>query len=135
MHDQVIERDRAAQARQVGGDAAGEIAAIEIVEPRFAQLMQRGGQAWLNQAFAGHRHTPAGQEDVGEAGLMRQFVPLGTDRPIQAGGDRHTSYCIVDRVGEQARERHLATQLPCLTEGQFPARYRSGYGQGGQRAA
>ena len=41
---QIGARHRAADALQIGGDLAADIAAIEIVEPGGAELFERGGE-------------------------------------------------------------------------------------------
>ena len=89
----ILARDRAADAFEVGGDLAPDIAAIEIVEAGMGKMRKRLGERLLLQGGAGRRRFAVQQECRGEArhGLkLRKMIVreprLAARHPIAVAG-------------------------------------------------
>ncbi len=97
-------RHRAADAFQIGGDLAADIAAIEIVEPGMAQMIERCANAVCLQGDAGVRRLA-----VGEEGLPRSrarpcsSASFSAREPRLAAGDDIAVAGMADRGREQHR--------------------------------
>src|SRR6185503_12386348 len=65
---QVGARHRAADALEIGGDLAPDIAAVEIVEPGAGEMLERGGKRALFDAGAHFWRLAVDQEGRVEAG-------------------------------------------------------------------
>ena len=66
-------RHRAADAFEIGGDLAPDVAAIEIVEPGMGELFERRGERALLQPCAGLGRFAVDEEGLAEAGGVFQL--------------------------------------------------------------
>ena len=71
---QILARDRAADAFEIGGDLAPDIAAVEIVEAGMGELLERRGERLLLQRGADRRRLAVDQKGRGKA---RHVLELG----------------------------------------------------------
>ena len=85
---QVGARHRAADAFQIGGDLAPDIAAIEIAEPGVAELLERRGEGALLELGARFRRFAVDQEGLQKARRGFQFGKFLDRQPRLAARDR-----------------------------------------------
>ena len=115
---------------------ACEIAAIEIVEARGDELLQRIGESRLPQARAFLKRGAAGQVDVRETRLVAHLIQLARDVAGEVAGDRDTAGCVGDGVFEQPRQGQAAAPaIAADVVRHLPAGHGARHGQGGQGAA
>ncbi len=107
---EVLQAERTTDGGQVLRNAARQIAPVEIVEPRFRQLLQRGSQAWLAKACTGKRRHAARQEGFGKPGYSRELMGPRCNAGRLAMRDRNAVAGIADGVGKQPRQRHAPAQ-------------------------
>ena len=65
---QIVAGDGTADAFQIGGDLAADIAAIKIVEPGLRQMRERRGEGFLLEDGADRRRFAAGEERPAKPG-------------------------------------------------------------------
>ena len=134
---QIGARHRAADALQIGGDLAADIAAIEIVEPGLRELLERRGERRLLQLRADLRRLAVDQE-----GLARSRAPpsspasFSAREPRLAARHRVALARVLDRRRRAAR-RAAACRRCALRrlERQHPAADRARHGERGERPA
>ena len=132
---EVGERDRRAGRGEVRCDRAREIAAVEIREPRARELLERRGELRLEEERPGGRDVAAGEEHLGEPRLRLELLPLRGGVDVLAARDGDAGLAVVDRVGQEARERQLPAELAAHLVREPPAGDRAGDGVGGDAAA
>ena len=70
---EVPARHRTADAVEIAGDLACDIAAIVIVEPGMGEMIERCGERWLLEGRAGIGRATIDQECLRKAGDVPQF--------------------------------------------------------------
>ena len=128
-------RDRRADAVEIAGDLARDVAAIEIGEPGMGELFERRGERRLPQHMAGGRRLAVDQEGLRETGNSFQLARDRRREIGEAARHRRALAGLADGVAEQHRERQRAALCLRGFERQHPAAYCAWYGQGRQRTA
>ena len=105
---QIRAGDRRADALQIGSDLAADIAAIEIAEPGFGEMLQRGGEGGLLELGALLRCFAADQKRVEEAGRGFQFCIFVDGQPGLTARHRIALARVPDGGVEQHMQRQTA---------------------------
>jgi hypothetical protein len=107
---QILARDRAADALQIGGDLAPDIATIEIGKARMGEPVERIGELEIAPRGAGFRQLTFDKEGLGEAGrreqgflLQQSISPLGRADGIAVAGK-------TDGISQQKIEGQLPAE-------------------------
>ncbi len=129
---EVVQAQRAAEARELGGECARERAAVEIVEASPREPLE--GRRERRKALPRHRsrRLRVVQERTGESGLRRELVQKSVSVVHLALRDGRPFARVPDGILEQARERQPAADD---AERGLPAGHRAGNGVGRQRSA
>ena len=98
-------RDRAADAREVAGDLASDVAAVEIVEPGMGEMIQRRGQRRLPERLAGIGRLAVDQECRREAGRVLELGELFRREAGLTAADDVAAARVADRRGQQFGQR------------------------------
>ncbi len=132
---EVAPRDRAADALEVGGDLAADVAAIEVVEPGVGEVVERVGERALaeHRAFGGR--LAVDEERRGEAGYVLELRELVSGEARLAARHRNAVARVTDRRREQPLERHPAAECARRLVRQRPAADRTGHRERRERPA
>ena len=98
-------RHRAADAFEIGGDLAPDIAAIEIVEPGMREMVEGGGKRGLLEGRAGVGRLAVHQERLREARHVLELGKLLGGEPGLAARDEIAFTGVADRGRQQFAER------------------------------
>ena len=122
-------RHRAADALKVGGQLASDIAAVEVVEPDMAEMIERGGEGRLLERGAHLRDLAVEQEVFAEADRFLHLRQLFGGEPRLAARDLVALARVLDRRRQQHIERQLAANsLAALRLGCFLRQHPAGNG-------
>ena len=105
---QIGARHRAADALQIGGDLAADVAAIEIVEPGLAEMLERVGECALLEPRAGLRRLAVDQEGLQKARRGFQLGIFLDRQPRLAARHRVALARVLDGRRQQQVERQPA---------------------------
>ncbi len=128
-------RHRAADALEVGGELAPDIAAIEIVEPGVSELLERGGKRALLQLRAHLRHLAVDEEGLAKADGVFHFRQFLGGQARLAARHRVALARVLDRGREQHIERQPRAERLGRVQRQHPGRHRARHGERRERAA
>ena len=122
---------RAAEALEIGGDLAPDIAAVEIVEPGMGELVERGGERGLLEHLAGVGRLAVDQEGRREAGHVLELGELLGGEPGLAARDGIAFAGVADRRRQEqsrggrrppcARATSSASDQPAIAPGTVSA--------------
>ena len=137
---QIGARHRAADAREIGGDLAADVAAIEIVEAGLDEMLKRGGEGGLLELGPRLRRLAVNQERLQKARRGFQFGIFLGGEPRLARRHRVALAGALDGGCKQHMQRQLgARAFPRLRLGSFerehPSRHRARHGERGERPA
>ncbi len=127
--------DRAADAREVAGDLASDVAAVEIVEPGMGEMIQRRGQRRLPERLAGIGRLAVDQECRREAGRVLELGELFRREAGLTAADDVAAARVADRGGQQVGERQTPAVRLCNFERQHPTRDRARHRERRERTA
>ena len=137
---QIGARHRAADALQVGGDLAADIAAIEIVEAGLGEMLERGGEGGLLELGSRLRRLAVNQERLQKA---RRGFELGVFFDREARLARRDDVALAGAL-DGGFKQHVQRQLGVRAfaglrlgglEREHPSRHRARHGERGERAA
>src|SRR6185312_8496656 len=99
---------RAADALEIGGDLAPDVAAVKVVQPGTGEMLERGGQRALLDARAHLRRLVVDQKGRVETGGLVHFRQFFARQPRLAAGDGVALARVLDRRRQQQVERQSA---------------------------
>ncbi len=109
---QIGARHRAADAFQIGGDLAADIAAVEILKPGLCELVERGGEGGLLEPGARLRRFAVDQEGLPEANRVLHLRQFFRRQPRLAARHDVAFARVLDRGHQQHVERQFAAIAP-----------------------
>ena len=127
--------DRTADPREIGGDLAADVAAIEIVEPDIREMIEARRQRRLPQHGSRRGRLAVDEECRGETRHVRKLVELLRGEPRLARGDDIAVAGVADRCFEQHAERHAPAGCLRCVEAERPAGDRGRRRERGERPA
>ena len=101
---------RTADAFEIGGDLAPDIAAIKIVEPGMRQMRERGGERLLLQDGADRRRLAVDEKLSGKARHVLQPGKMSPRQPRLAAGHR----IAVAGLRDGRRQQHIERQFSAV---------------------
>jgi hypothetical protein len=127
--------DRAADAFEIRGDLAADVAAIEVAEASVGEVVERCRERDLSEPGAHGRGLALDQKDIGKAGHILELRKLlGRDVGLAARDD-----CALFRVRDGGREQIGQLHASAVGAGhlkrQRPTGDGAGHGQRRQRTA
>ena len=135
---QIGTRHRAADALEIGGDLAADVAAIKIAQAGIGELIERRGERGLLELAARFRRFAAGEEGLHKARRGFQFgIFVDRERRL-AARDRVALARMFDGGLQQYMQRQpriLARLRFGRLESECPARHRARHRERGKRAA
>jgi hypothetical protein len=111
-------------------DPFGEFSVVEGARPLVRNPLQRAGQVVLHEPIALAQPAPAGKEDRGRRGVLREDRLILRDPVGERARDRQAVLRVVDRVVEEPLPRQDAVALVRFA----PAVHGTGDGQGREAA-
>ena len=132
---EIAARDRAADAIEIGGDLARDIAAVVVIEPGLGEMIERRRERRLPQRRAGIGRATIDQECRREAGDVLELGELLRREPGLAAGDGVAVLGVADRRSEQVGQRQARAMGAGDLERQHPAGDRAGHGERRERTA
>ena len=132
---QIASRHRAADAFEIGGNLAPDVATVEIVQPRARKVLKRCGKRGLFEHRTDIGHFVLEEECFLESGCLGHFGQLFCREPRLAAGDDVALASVLDRGRQQNVKRQLAALSLRRVGSEHPGGDRARHGERGERTA
>jgi hypothetical protein len=132
---QIGARHRTADALEIGGNLAADVAAVEIAEAGLRELIERGGKGGLLELRARHRRFAVSQKGFPETDRVLHLRQFFRRQPRLTARHRVALARVFDRSRQQQIERQLAAVRFRRVSSKHPRRHRARHCERGERAA